>query len=339
MGLSHSLIAFALVAAPAAGLADDSFFKDRQIRIVVGSAAGAGYDLNARLLARHWVNHIPGAPGIVVQNLVGAGSVIMANQIYNTASKDGSTIGAAINGMPTAALFTPEVVQYDPRKFIWIGSTNRDTQISYAWHTASVKTLEDLRTIELVVGATSAGTTQYDYPIVAAKLLGLRFKVISGYKGTTDVHLAMERGEVQGMGSNAWLSLKALNENWLQEKKVLPLVHFNFERHPDLPGIPTIFDAAKTESDRQAMALMVGRLEYGRPFFLPPGVPDVRVAVLRKSFDAAVRDPKFLAEAEKSKIDVDPISGQRVAELVEKAMETPKDVVARVREALAPGGK
>ena len=339
MGLSHSLIAFALVAAPAAGLADDSFFKDRQIRIVVGSAAGAGYDLNARLLARHWVNHIPGAPGIVVQNLVGAGSVIMANQIYNTASKDGSTIGAAINGMPTAALFTPEVVQYDPRKFIWIGSTNRDTQISYAWHTASVKTLEDLRTIELVVGATSAGTTQYDYPIVAAKLLGLRFKVISGYKGTTDVHLAMERGEVQGMGSNAWLSLKALNENWLQETKVLPLVHFNFERHPDLPGIPTIFDAAKTESDRQAMALMVGRLEYGRPFFLPPGVPDVRVAVLRKSFDAAVRDPKFLAEAEKSKIDVDPISGQRVAELVEKAMETPKDVVARVREALAPGGK
>ena len=134
-------------------------------------------------------------------------------------------------------------------------------------------------------------------------------------------------------------SMGSLNENWLQEKKVLPLVHFNFERHPDLPGIPTIFDAAKTESDRQAMALMVGRLEYGRPFFLPPGVPDVRVAVLRKSFDAAVRDPKFLAEAEKSKIDVDPISGQRVAELVEKAMETPKDVVARVREALAPGGK
>jgi tripartite-type tricarboxylate transporter receptor subunit TctC len=339
MGLNRSLIAFALVASPATGLADDGFFKDRQMRLIVGSAAGAGYDLNARLLARHWVNHIPGVPSIVVQNLVGAGSVIMANQIYNSASKDGSTIGAAINGMPTAALFTPEVVQYDPRKFIWIGSTNRDTQISYAWHTASVKTLDDLRTTELVVGATSAGTTQYDYPVVAAKLLGLRFKVIAGYKGTTDVHLAMERGEVQGIGSNAWLSLKALNENWLRDKKVVPLVHFNFERHPDLPGIPTIFDVAKTESDRLAMALMVGRLEYGRPFFLPPGVPDVRVAVLRKSFDAAVRDPKFLAEAEKSKIDVDPISGQRVAELVEKAMETPKDVIARVREALASGGK
>ena len=339
MGLKRSLIALALVAAPLAAFADDGFFKDRQIRLIVGSAPGAGYDLNARLLARHWVNYIPGTPNIVVQNLVGAGSVIMANQIYNTAPKDGSTIGAAINGMPTAALFTPEVVQYDPRKFIWIGSTNRDTQISYAWHTAPVKTLDDLRTTELVVGATSAGTTQYDYPIVAAKLLGLKYKVISGYKGTTDVHLAMERGEVQGMGANAWLSLKALNENWVQEKKVIPLVHFNFERHPDLPNVPTIFDAARTKSDRQAMALMVGRLEYGRPFFLPPGVPDVRVQVLRASFESALKDPKFLAEAEKAKIDVDPISGQKVAELVEKAMETPKDVVARVRDALAAGGK
>ena len=339
MGLNRSLIAFVLFATPVAGLADDGFFKDRQIRLIVGSAAGAGYDLNARLLARHWPSYIPGAPTIVVQNLVGAGSVVMANQIYNSAPKDGSTIGAAINGMPTAALFTPEVVQYDPRNFIWIGSTNRDTQISYAWHTAPVKTLDDLRTKELVVGATSAGTTQYDYPVAAAKLLGLKFKVIAGYKGTTDVHLAMERGEVQGMGSNAWLSLKALNENWLREKKVVPLVHFNFERHPDLPDVPTIFDAARTESDKQAMALMVGRLEYGRPFFLPPGVPEVRVALLRKTFEATLKDPKFLAEAQKSNIDIDPITGQKVAELVEKAMETPKDVVARVSEALASGGK
>jgi tripartite-type tricarboxylate transporter receptor subunit TctC len=339
MGLKRSLIAFAFVSSPVAGFADDGFFKDRQIRIVVGSAVGAGYDLNARLLARHWVNHIPGAPTIVVQNLVGAGSVIMANQIYNSAPKDGSTIGAAINGMPTAALFTPEAVQYDPRKFIWIGSTNRDTQISYAWHTAPVKTLDDLRTTELVIGATSAGTTQYDYPIVAAKLLGLKYKVISGYKGTTDVHLAMERGEVQGMGSNAWLSLKALNENWLLERKIIPLVHFNFERHPDLPNVPTIFEATKTESDRQAMALMVGRLEYGRPFFLPPGVPGARVEVLRKSFDMAVRDSKFLSEAERSKIDVDPISGERVAELVVRAMETPNEVVQRVSDALASGAR
>jgi tripartite-type tricarboxylate transporter receptor subunit TctC len=341
MRLTRCLIAISTLGASAAGaLADEAaFFKDRQLRIVVGSAVGAGYDLNARLFARHYPNHLPGSPTIVVQNQVGAGSVVMANALYNTAPKDGSVIGAAINGMPSAALFSPASVQFDPRKFNWLGSTNSDTQISYVWHTAPVKTLADLLTTEVVVGATSPGTTQYEYPIVAAKLLGLKFKVISGYKGTTDVHLAMERGEVQGMGANAWLSLKTLNANWLAEKKVIPIVHFNFKRHPDLPDVPTIFDVAKTESDRQAFALMVGRLEYGRPFFVPPGVPQERVTFMRRAFDATMKDPAYLAEAAKAQIDVNPITGERVSQLVDEAMATPKDVVARIREALASGGK
>lgn len=318
---------------------ETTFFKDRQLRLVVGSAAGSGYDINARLFARHYPNHLPGAPILVVQNQIGAGSVAMANQLYNTAPKDGSVIGAAINGMPTSALFTPEVVQFDPRKFNWLGSSNRDTQITYVWHTAPVKTLSDLLTTEIVVGATTPGTTQFEYPIVAAKLLGLKYKVISGYKGTSDIHLAMERGEVQGMGSNAWLSLKALNSNWLDERKIIPIVHFNFERHPDLPEVPTIFEAAKTESDRLAMGLMVGRLEYGRPFFLPPGVPAARVSLMREAFVATMKDTNFLAEAAKAKIDVEWITGERVAELIDKAMTTPKEVVTRVRDALASGGK
>ena len=346
MKLTQGLLALTAFSAPfisapsTSAFADEAaFFKDRQLRIVVGSAAGAGYDLNARLFARHFPAHLKGNPTIIVQNQVGAGSVIMANSLYNTAPKDGSVIGAAINGMPSAALFTPDVVQFDPRKFNWIGSTNRDTQITYVWHTAPVKTLADLMTTEVVVGATSPGTTQYEYPIVAAKLLGLKYKIVSGYKGTTDVHLAMERGELQGIGANAWLSLKTLNKNWLDEKKIIPIVHFNFERHPDLPNVPTIFDVAKTESDRQALGLMVGRLEYGRPFFVPPGVPQARVDYLRRAFDATMKDPAFLAEAEKTKIDVDAITGERVAKLVDEAMATPKDVVARIREALASGGK
>ena len=341
MNLTRSLIAITTLSLPAAGAwADEAaFFKDRQLRIVVGSAVGAGYDLNARLFARHYPNHLPGSPSIVVQNQVGAGSVIMANTLYNTAPKDGSVIGAAINGMPSAALFTPEAVQFDPRKFNWIGSTNRDTQISNVWHTAPAKTLAELLKTEVVVGATTPGTTLYEYPIVAAKLLGLKFKVVSGYKGTTDVHLAMERGEVQGLGANAGLSLKTLNANWVSEKKIIPIVHFNFERHPDLPHVPTIFDVAKTESDRQAFALMVGRLEYGRPFFVPPGVPEARVNFMRRAFDATMKDPALLAEAAKLRIDIDAITGERVSKLVEEAMATPKDVVARIREALASGGK
>jgi len=341
MGLRKSLLAFTIFSVPAVAASADeaSFFKDRQLRLVVGSAAGSGYDINSRLFARHFTNHLPGSPTIVVQNQPGAGSVIMANQLYSGAPRDGSVIGAAINGMPTAALFTPAVAKFDPRRFNWLGSTNRDTQITYVWHTSPVKSLADLRTTEVVVGATSAGTTQFDYPIVAGKLLGLKYKVIAGYKGTTDVHLAMERGEVQGIGSNAWLSLKALKPDWLAEKKIIPIVHFNFERHPELKDVPTIFDAAKTESDRQAMALMVGRLEYGRPFFLPPGVPAARVTFMRRAFDATVKDPAYLAEAAKAKIDVDPLTGEKVSGLIAKAMATPEDVVARIREALASGGK
>ena len=327
------------VSLPAAAANEASFFQDKQLRLIVGSAAGSGYDVNARLFARYYAIHLSQGVNIIVQNQQGAGSVAMANQIYNTAPKDGTVFGAAINGMPTSALFTPEVVQFDPRKFSWLGSSNRDTQITYVWHTAPVKNLADLMTTEVVVGATTPGTTQFEYPLVAAKLLGLKYKLISGYKGTTDIHLAMERGELQGMGSNAWLSLKALNADWIKEGKIIPIVHFNFERHPDLPNVPTIFDATKTESDRQAMALMVGRLEYGRPFFLPPGVPAERVTYMRRAFDATMKDPAYLADAERAKIDVDPITGERVNELVEKAMQTPPDVVKRVREALESGGK
>ena len=336
LALFSSLLPFTL---PASAADESAFFQDKQLRLVVGSAAGSGYDVNARLFARYYATHLSQGVNIIVQNQLGAGSVAMANQIYNTAPKDGTVIGAAINGMPTSALFTPEVVQFDPRKFAWLGSTNRDTQITYVWHTAPVKNLADLMKTEVVVGATTPGTTQFEYPLVAAKLLGLKYKLISGYKGTTDIHLAMERGELQGMGSNAWLSLKALNADWIKEGKVIPIVHFNFERHPDLPNVPTIFDATKTESDRQAMALMVGRLEYGRPFFLPPGVAPERVTYMRRAFDATMKDAAYLADAERAKVDVDPITGERVNELVDKAMQTPADVVKRVREALESGGK
>lgn len=340
MKFTRGLIALTILGIPAGAGADEAaFFKDRQLRIVVGSAAGAGYDLNARMFARHYPAHLGGNPIIIVQNQPGSGSVAMANTLFNSAPKDGSVIGSAINGMPSAALFTPEVVQYDPRKFNWLGSTNRDTQITYFWHNAPAKSLAELMTTEVVVGATTPGTTQYEYPIVAAKLLGLKYKVVSGYKSTTNIHLAMERGEVQGMGANAWFSLKALNANWIAEKKIIPIVHFNFERHPDLPDVPTIFDATKSESDKQAMALLVGRLEYGRPFFVPPGVPEARVNYMRRAFDATMKDPALLAEAEKTKIDIAPITGERVAKLVDEAMATPKDVVARIREALASGGK
>ena len=187
---------------------------------------------------------------------------------------------------------------------------------------------------EVVVGATTPGTTQFEYPLVAAKLLGLKYKLISGYKGTTDIHLAMERGELQGMGSNAWLSLKALNADWIKEGKVIPIVHFNFERHPDLPNVPTIFDATKTESDRQAMALMVGRLEYGRPFFLPPGVAPERVTYMRRAFDATMKDQAFLEEAKKRNLSITHRTADEVQKLTDRIVDASPDFIAKVKKAV-----
>lgn len=331
--------ALALCAAWPAGAQDEAaFFKDKQIRLLVGSAAGSGYDINARVLARHLVNHIPGNPTIVVQNQPGAGSASMATVIYNTAPRDGTMMGAAINGMPTLPLFSPEASRFDPVKFNWIGSTNRDTQVSYVWKTAPVQSIEELRTKELVVGATSAGTTQVDFPLVAQQILGLKYKVVSGYKGTTNIHLAMESGEVQGVGANAWLSLKALNSGWIDSKQVKVIMQYGAKKHPDLPDVPTVFSLAKTDADRQALNLIVSRLEYGRPFFLPPDVPKARVEMMRRAFEATLKDPAYLADAEKAQLEVSLVTGEEVAELIRQVAATPPEVVARVKAALASAG-
>lgn len=316
-----------------------AFFKDRTVRIIVGSAAGGGYDVNARALARHWPSHIPGKPTIIVQNQPGAGSLPMTNQLYANGPKDGSVIGAPLNGVPTAPLLTPEQAKFDPRQLIWIGSTNRDTQLAYVWHTAPVQSLADLLAKDVVVGATTPGSTQVDYPVVAREILGVRFKVVSGYKGIADIHLAMEAGEVQGIGANGWLGLKVVNGPWIAEKKVRPIVQYGLDRHPDLTDVPTVFDIAKTEADRQALRLMAARLEYGRPFFLPPNVPPARAEALRRAFDATMKDPAFLAEAARSNLDVSPMSGVEVTRLVHEVLDTPTAVVDRLRAALARSAK
>jgi tripartite-type tricarboxylate transporter receptor subunit TctC len=330
-------LALAMLASPPASAQNDAaaFYRGKQIRLVVGSAAGSGYDLNARLVARYLSNHIPGNPSIIVQNQPGAASIVMVNALANTAARDGTVMGAPINGAITAPLLEPSAAHFDPLKLGWIGSSNRDTQVCYVWHTSPIQKLSDLQTTEIVVGATNPGTTQVDYPQVAAKILGLKFKIVSGYKGTTDIHLAMERGEVQGMGSNGWLSLKALKSDWVADKKVRLITVFNENPDPELKGVPSIFTLAKTEADKQALRLMVARLEYGRPFFFPPGVPTYLLTAMRKAFDETMNDPAFIAEAAKVNIDIDAISGQKVEEIITQVLKTPPDVVKRVADALA----
>ncbi len=320
---------------PAAHAQDDvaAFYRGKTIRLVVGIGVGSGYDINARLLARHMGAHVPGGPTIIVQNQPGAGSLTMTNQLFAAGPFDGTAIGASFNGMPTTPLLQPAGARFDPVKLNWLGSTNRETQVSYVWHTAPVETLADAAKTQVVMGAQAPGSTQYDYPMLANALFGFKFKVITGYESTPKIHLAMERGEVHGTLAN-WSTLKAINLNWVTEKKVKMLAQWALRMHPDLAQVPLALDLAKSEPDRAAMLLALARLEYGRPFFLPPNVPADRLNALRRAFDATMKDPAYLAEAAKLRIDVDPLTGEEVAALVAQVARTPADTVARVRAAM-----
>ena len=330
-----ALLIVLAAAAPAVAQQEDvaAFFRGKTLRLIVGIAVGSGYDINARLLARHMAAHIPGQPTIIVQNQPGAGSLAMTNALYHTGPFDGTVMGASFNGMPTTPLLQPTSVRFDPVRINWVGSTNRETQVMYVWHGAPAQVLEDARAREIVMGAQAPGSTQFDYPVIAKNLFGFKFKVVTGYESTPKIHLAMESGEVHGTIAN-WSTLKAINTDWITDKKIRILAQWTLHKSSDLPEVPLFIDLAKTDAERDALRLMLARLEYGRPFFLPPDVPVARVEALRRAFDATMKDPAYLAEADKLKIDVEPLSGEQVAALVEQVSRTPADTVARVRAAL-----
>jgi len=310
-----------------------AFFKGKTLRLVVGIGVGSGYDINARLLARHMAAHIPGQPTIIVQNQPGAGSLAMTNALCNAGPFDGTVMGASFNGMPTTPLLQPAGARFDPVRINWLGSTNRETQVMYVWHTAQAQALEDARATEIIMGAQSPGSTQFDYPVLAKEMFGFKFKVVTGYESTPKIHLAMESGEVHGTIAN-WSTLKAINANWIAERKIHILAQWALTKNPELRDIPMFLDVAKTDDERSALRLMLARLEYGRPFFLPPNVPAGRVEALRRAFDATMKDPGYLAEADKLKIDVEPLTGEQVAALVEQVSRTAPETVAKVRAAM-----
>jgi tripartite-type tricarboxylate transporter receptor subunit TctC len=329
-----ALATLLLSGAPALAQEDvAAFFKGKTLRLIVGIGVGSGYDINARLLARHMAAHIPGQPTIIVQNQPGAGSLTMTNALYNTGPYDGTVMGASFNGMPTTPLLQPAGVRFDPVKINWLGSTNRETQAMYVWHTAPAQKLDDAKAKETIMGAQAPGSTQFDYPVLANQLFGFKFKVVTGYESTPKIHLAMESGEVHGTIAN-WSTLKAINTNWITEKKIRILAQWALKKNPELADVPLFLDRAQNDAERAALRLMLARLEYGRPFFLPPNVPAARLETLRRAFDATMKDPAYLAEADKLKIEVDPLSGEEVTALVEQVSRTPAETVARVRAAM-----
>jgi tripartite-type tricarboxylate transporter receptor subunit TctC len=316
--------------------AEDSvadFYHGKQVQLRIGTAPGTGYDLAGRLVAPYLGKYLPGNPTVIVQNVPGAGSLTLANQLANNAPKDGTIIGVVTNGMPTAPLLTPDTARFDVSKFGWIGSQAPETQVVLVSANAPVQTLADVFTKELIVGGVAPGTATVDMPLVTNAVMGTKFKIVSGYESTGALDLAMERGEIQGQAADGWASFKSRNLAWLKEGKVRIIAQYGFEKHPELPDVP-LFGFPADEAGHQAMVLMYARQEYGRPLVAPPGVPPERLAALRQAFAQSMKDPDFLADAKKAQAEVNPVSGEALEKLTAEIVKTSPDVLARVSKIL-----
>ena len=322
----------------AAQPAAQNFYAGKQISLICGAAVGGGYDALARLLARHLGKHIPGNPPIIVQNQPAAGSLVTTNNIFNTAPRDGSMIALIQRGMLTINLINPGQVRFELSKLNWIGSMANEVGVALAWHTAPHKTAKDLFEKELIVGG-HAGVDPELTPRLYNAVLGTKFKIINGYNGTADIALAMERGEVSGIGDWSWSSLKKQKPAWIRDKQITILLQSGLENDPELPNIPNALEFAKNASDRKVIELFFTQKTAARPIIAPPGVPADRIATLRTAFAALAKDQDFLADAKKSNLDVDPMAGEGVDKIVSLITSAPSDVVERYIKAFAGAGQ
>lgn len=329
--LALSSMALMATTAMAPSHAED-FYKGRTVRLVVGSGAGGGYDTFSRLLAAHWANNIPGTPTIIVTNMAGAGSLLAANYLANVAERDGTAVGGLNPGLVDTAVLFPQKAKHDPRQLNWIGSMLRETQVSTAASSSGISKLDDVFKKELIVAA-SGGASEI-YPKLLNGLLGTKFKIVSGYKGTHEGFLAVERGEAQGVAGITLASVRNTQGALLRDGKIKIIAQFGLQRHADLPDVPLVIDYAKTPEDKAALQLMLARQEFGRPFAAPPGLPAERVALLRSTFDKTMADQAFLEDAKKRQLEIEPIGGERIQELIKAIYETPSATVERVRAIL-----
>ena len=302
------------------------FYKGRNVDLYVGYSAGGGYDIYARVLARHMGKHIPGNPTVVPKNMEGAGSLRLANWLYNVAAKDGSVFGTIGRGTPFDPLLGNKSAQFDATKYTWIGSANNEVSVCVAWHTSGIRTFEDLLAKPMIVGGTSASADTDQFPKITNGVLGTKMRVISGYPGGNEIGLAMERGEVQGRCGWSWSSVKSTHQKWLDEKKFTVLVQLALEKHPDIPAVPLIVDLAKNDEQRQILKLIFARQVMGRPFLAPPDIPRDRAEVLRKAFMDTMKDKDFLADTERSQMEITPVPGDELEKLVREIYSTPPAV-------------
>ena len=331
-GLLGTVLAGALVVSsllPSARAAESAadFYKGKTIFLQIGSATSGSYNIVGRAVAQHMEKHIPGKPNIVVQNI--PNTMTLANQFGNTTPRDGTVFGLFVNGTPTIPLIDPQSAHFDSRKFIFLGSPTRETHLLVGWHDSPIKTLDDVFTKEMIVAGQAPGTAPNDYPRLTNQVIGTKFKLISGYQSQGDRTLAMQRGEVHGQAGSSWSNVKISYKDMLAKKEIRLIGIFGFRKNSDIPDVP-LFPLGKTEEDRHLFALMYSRQAYGRPFLLPPEVPADRVAALRGAFEATMKDPAFVAEAEKLQLDFDPVSAEELATLTNELYAIPKPTLDRM---------
>lgn len=325
-------LAFSLLTAATSAQADpiENFYKGKNLQFLVGVSAGGGYDLQMRLVARHIVRFIPGNPTPVPQNMTGATGLVMANYLYRVAPRDGTAIGLIQNGLPTYQAVGKEGVQFDVRQFQWLGALTPTTETMIAWKTTGVHTIAEARSKEIIAGSNGTSGITYIYPVMLNDLAGTKFKMITGYPGSSALNLAMERGEVEAR-NNSWDSIKSTKPNWIANRDVSILVYSGLK--PDeLKDVPELDDVISDANDRLVARVVTSGNRLGYPFTVMPGVPAERVAALRSAFVAMTKDPEFLKEAAAAQIEVNPISPQRMHDNIEALFAVPEPLKQRARK-------
>jgi tripartite-type tricarboxylate transporter receptor subunit TctC len=323
-----TVMLFSMPGARAQSVAE--FYKGKSVDLDIGYSVGGGYDLYARLIARRLGEHIPGNPNVVPKNVGGAGSLRLANYLYTAAPKDGTVIGAISRGAAFDPLFNENGADFDASKFSWIGSANNEVSVCVALTSSGITRFDDLYTMPLTIGSTGSGDDTYQFPALLNAVLGTKFKIVTGYPGGNDVTLALERGEVQGRCGWSWSSLKATRLNWVVRKRIVVLVQLSLSKHPDLPNVPLIMDLAKTDEQRAIFRMIFARQTMGRPYAAPPGLPEDRLAALRKAFMDTMTDKEFLYDADQNKFEINPVDGDQLEALVKEVYRTPSDVLRKV---------
>ena len=336
--LAGAVLATALAAGrPAAAQSVEEFYRGKQIDLIIGYSSGGAYDLYARFIARHLGNHIPGRPTIVPRNMPGAGTRIAAAWVYNIAPKNGTVLATVDQALPLAQALGDKQLTVDTNKLIYIGNPIDDVNTTVAWHTSGIRTIEDARRKEVMVGSAGSSTSLH-YPKAMNALAGTKFKIITGYPGGNEINIAMERGEVDARGSNSWGSWKSTRAEWVAQKKINVLVQIGLRKAVDLPDVPLLMDLGSNDENRAILKLLSASATIGRPLFTTPGVPADRVKALRDAFDALMKDPVFLAQAQKEHFDIIPVSGEELQAIVQDMVSSPPRVISGLRQIIAEDG-